>query len=114
MSVNRVILIGNVGKDPDIRYSTDGKPVASFSLATTERAYTTAAGIPIPEKTEWHNIVMWGKNAEYAEKYIRKGAKLYIEGKIRTRVWEDKNAIKRNITEIYVDSFDFLAQPNRQ
>lgn len=114
MSVNRVILIGNVGKDPDIRYSPDGKPIASFSLATTEHAYTTAAGILIPEKTEWHNIVMWGKNAEYAEKYIRKGAKLYIEGKIRTRIWEDKNAIKRNITEIYVDSFDFLAQPNRQ
>ena len=58
--------------------------------------------------------VMWGRNAEYAEKYIRKGAKLYIEGKIRTRVWEDKNAIKHNVTEIYVDTFDFLGQSNRQ
>ena len=113
MSVNRAILVGNVGKDPDIRY-VEGKPVASFSLATTERAFTTATGVNIPEKTEWHNIVMWGKNAEYAEKYIRKGAKLYIEGKIRTRIWEDKNAIKRSVTEIYVDIFDFLAQPNRQ
>lgn len=113
MSVNRAILVGNVGKDPDIRY-VEGKPVASFSLATTERAFTTATGVNIPEKTEWHNIVMWGKNAEYAEKYIRKGAKLYIEGKIRTRIWEDKNAIKRCVTEIYVDTFDFLAQPNRQ
>ncbi len=113
MSVNRAILVGNVGKDPDIRY-VEGKPVASFSLATTERAFTTAAGVNIPEKTEWHNIVMWGKNAEYAEKYIRKGAKLYIEGKIRTRIWEDKNAIKRSVTEIYVDTFDFLTQPNRQ
>ena len=113
MSVNRAILVGNVGKDPDIRY-VEGKPVASFSLATTERAFTTATGVNIPEKTEWHNIVMWGKNAEYAEKYIRKGAKLYIEGKIRTRIWEDKNAIKRSVTEIYVDTFDFLAQPNRQ
>ena len=113
MSVNRAILVGNVGKDPAIRY-VEGKPVASFSLATTERAFTTAAGVNIPEKTEWHNIVMWGKNAEYAEKYIRKGAKLYIEGKIRTRIWEDKNAIKRSVMEIYVDTFDFLAQPNRQ
>ena len=69
MSVNRAILVGNVGKDPDIRY-VEGKPVASFSLATTERAFTTATGVNIPEKTEWHNIVMWGKNAEYAEKYI--------------------------------------------
>ena len=113
MSVNRAILVGNVGKDPDIRY-VEGKPVASFSLATTERAFTTVTGVNIPEKTEWHNIVMWGKNAEYAEKYIRKGAKLYIEGKIRTRIWEDKNAIKRSVTEIYVDTFDFLAHPNRQ
>ena len=68
----------------------------------------------MPEKTEWHNIVMWGKNAEFADKYIRKGAKLYIEGKIRTRVWEDKNTIKHTVTEIYVDTFDFLGQPNRQ
>ena len=113
MSVNRAILVGNVGNDPDIRY-VEGKPVASFSLATTERAFTTATGVNIPEKTEWHNIVMWGKNAEYAEKYIRKGAKLYIEGKIRTRIWEDKNAVERRVTEIYVDTFGFLAQPTRQ
>lgn len=113
MAVNKAILIGNVGKDPDIRYP-DGKPVASFTLATTERAYTTATGVTIPEKTEWHNIVMWGKNAEIAEKYIRKGAKLYIEGKIRTRVWEDRNAIKRSVTEIYADTFDLLAAPNRR
>ena len=114
MSVNKAILIGNVGRDPEIRYMAENKPIASFSLATTERAYTTAAGVTVPEKTEWHNIVMWGKNAEFAAKYIRKGAKLYIEGKIRTRVWEDKNTIKHTVTEIYVDNFDFLGQPNRQ
>lgn len=113
MAVNKAILIGNVGKDPDIRYA-DGKPIASFTLATTERAYTTATGVTIPEKTEWHNIVMWGKNAEFAEKYIRKGAKLYIEGKIRTRVWEDRNAIKRSVTEIYADTFDLLGASNRR
>lgn len=110
MAVNKVILIGNVGKDPDVRYTEPGKAIASFSLATSERAYTTATGAQIPEKTEWHNIVMWGKNAEMAEKYIRKGAQLYIEGKIRTRVWEDKNQIKRYVTEIYVDTFDFLGR----
>ena len=67
MSVNKAILIGNVGRDPEIRYMAENKPIASFSLATTERAYTTAAGVNVPEKTEWHNIVMWGKNAEFAE-----------------------------------------------
>lgn len=110
MSVNKVILVGNVGKDPDVKYIAQGQAVASFSLATTERAYTTQSGTQVPERTEWHNIVMWGKNAEIAEKYIRKGAQLYIEGKLRTRVWEDKNQIKRYTTEIYVDTFDFLGR----
>lgn len=110
MSVNKVILVGNVGRDPEIRY-VETRPVASFSLATTERAYTTASGAQIPERTEWHNIVMWDKSAEIAEKYIRKGAKLYIEGKLRTRTWEDRNTIKRTITEIYVETFDILSRP---
>lgn len=110
MSVNKVILVGNVGRDPEIRY-VETRPVASFSLATTERAYTTASGAQIPERTEWHNIVMWDKSAEVAEKYIRKGAKLYIEGKLRTRTWEDRNTIKRTITEIYVETFDILSRP---
>ena len=72
MSVNKAILIGNVGRDPEIRYMAENKPIASFSLATTERAYTTAAGVNVPEKTEWHNIVMWGKNAEFAAGYAPK------------------------------------------
>lgn len=110
MSVNKVILIGNVGRDPDIRYTAPGQAVASFSLATTERGYTAANGTQVPERTEWHNIVMWGKNAEIAERYIRKGSQLYIEGKLRTRMWEDKNQIKRQVTEIYVDTFDFLGR----
>lgn len=110
MAVNKVILIGNVGKDPEVRYSAPGQGVASFSLATTERGYTSASGVQVPEKTEWHNIVMWGKSAEIAEKYIRKGMQLYIEGKLRTRVWEDKTQIKRYVTEIYVDTFDFLGK----
>lgn len=113
MSVNKVILIGHVGKDPDVRYTGPDQAVASFSLATTERGFTTAAGVQVPEKTEWHNIVMWGRNAQIAEKYIRKGSQLYIEGKLRTRMWEDRNTIKHYITEIYVDTFDFLGSPKK-
>ena len=110
MSINKVILIGNVGRDPDIRYTAPGQVVASFSLATTERGYTAANGTQVPDRTEWHSIVMWGKNAEIAERYIRKGSQLYIEGKLRTRTWEDKNQNKRQVTEIYVDTFDFLGR----
>ena len=113
MSVNKVILVGNVGQNPDIRYVED-RPVATFTLATTEKAYTTASGAQVPERTEWHRIVMWDRAAETAEKYIRKGTKLYIEGRLRTRVWEDRNTIKRNVTEILVDSFDILSRPAAQ
>ena len=111
MSVNKVILLGNVGRDPEVRY-VESRPVASFPLATTDRAYTTREGAQIPERTEWHNIVMWGRDAETAEKYIRKGSRLYIEGKLRTRVWEDRNTLKHNITEIYVESFELLSRSN--
>ena len=109
MSINKVILIGNVGQDPEIRY-IDTRAVASFSLATTDRAYTTAAGAQIPERTEWPRIVLWEKAAEFAEKYIRKGTKLYVEGKLRTRSWEDRNTIKHTVTEIYVENFDIVAR----
>jgi single-strand DNA-binding protein len=105
--MNKVILMGYVGKDPEIRYA-ETRPVASFSLATTERARRTASGAEIPERTEWHNIVMWDAAAEIAEKYIRKGSRLLVEGKLRTRYWEDRNAIKRTITEVYVENFDIL------
>lgn len=114
MSVNKVILLGNVGKDPDVRYPAQGQVVCSFPLATTDRAYTAANGTQVPERTEWHNIVMWGRNAEVAEKYVRKGTKLYIEGKIRTRSYDDRNQIKRYTTEIYVDTFELLGTPQQQ
>jgi len=104
MSVNKVILLGNVGKDPQIRYPEQGMTVASFSLATNEKS---ASG---SERTEWHNIVMFGKAGEFAEKYIRKGTKLYLEGKIRSRVWEDKLGVKRTVTEIYADYFELLGR----
>ncbi len=107
MSVNKVILIGNVGTNPEIRY-IETRPIATFRLATNERERILPDGTKIPERTEWHNIVLWDGAAEFAEKYIRTGTRLYIEGKIRYRIWEDRNAIKRNVTEIYVDSFELL------
>lgn len=100
--MNKVILLGNVGRDPRMRMA-DGIPVAEFSLATSERRRSRNADgteVAMPEITEWHNIVMWGRAAEFAEKYISKGSRLLVEGKIRTRVWEDRNALKHNITEI--------------
>ena len=109
MSVNKVILVGNVGRDPEIRY-VESRPVASLSLATTEKAYTTAKGAQVPERTEWLNLVMWDRAAEIAEKYIRKGTKLFVEGKLRTRTWEDRNTIKHTVTEIYVENFDILSR----
>lgn len=110
MSVNKVILVGNVGKDPDVRYLDTNVCVASFPLATTERGYTTSAGIQIPEKTEWHNIVLWRGLAEVAEKYVKKGIQLYIEGKIRTRSWDDANGVRRYTTEIYADNMMLLGR----
>ncbi|MDE7407056.1 MAG: single-stranded DNA-binding protein [Muribaculaceae bacterium] len=109
MSINKVILIGNVGCDPQVRF-VDKRPVAAFTMATTERGYTNAAGVEIPPRTEWHNIIMWDRAAEFAEKYIRKGTKLFVEGKLRTRTWEDRAAIKRTVTEIYVENYDLLSR----
>ena len=108
MSVNKVILIGNVGKDPDVRYLDSGVAVATFSLATTERGYTLQNGTQVPDRTEWHNIVLWRGLAQTAEKYVHKGDKLYIEGKIRSRSYDDQNGIKRTIVEIFVDNMEML------
>ncbi len=113
MSVNKAILLGNVGRDPEVRYVAQGQPMASFSLATTERAYTNSNGVQVPERTEWHNIVAWGRNAEVVERYVRKGSKLYIEGHLRTRQYEDRNKIKRYVTEIYVDTLELLGTPQQ-
>ena len=108
MSVNKVILIGNVGKDPDVRYLDSGVAVATFSLATTERGYTLQNGTQVPDRTEWHNIVLWRGLAQTAEKYVHKGDKLYIEGKIRSRSYDDQNGIKRTIVEIFADNMEML------
>lgn len=112
MSVNKVILLGNVGKDPDVRYLDTGIAIASFPLATTERGYTLANGTNVPERTEWHNLVLWRGLAEIAEKYVHKGDKLYVEGKIKTRTYDDTNGNKRYITEIFVDQMEMLSSRN--
>ena len=109
MSVNKVILNGNVGRDPEVRYLDSGIAVASLPLATTDRAYTLANGTQVPERTEWHNLVLWRGLAETAEKYVHKGDKLYVEGKIRTRSYDDQTGAKRYVTEIFVDSMEMLS-----
>lgn len=108
MSVNKVILLGNVGKDPEVRYLDSGVAVATMSLATSERGYTLANGTQVPERTEWHNLVLWRGLAETAEKYIHKGDKLYVEGKIRTRSYDDQTGAKRYVTEIFVENMEML------
>ena len=108
MSVNRVILIGNVGQDPRVKYFDTGSAVATFPLATTDRGYTLANGTQIPERTEWHNIVASNRLAEIVDKYVHKGDKLYLEGKIRTRSYSDQSGAMRYITEIYVDNMEML------
>jgi single-strand binding protein len=108
MSLNKVMLIGNVGKEPEVRYLDAGVAVATFPLATSERSYKLQNGTVVPERTEWHNIVLWRSLAETAEKYVHKGDKLYIEGKIRSRTYDDQNGMKRYIYEIMADNMEML------
>jgi single-strand DNA-binding protein len=103
--INRVILVGNLGKDPEIMTFDNGVKKASFSLATTE-SYKNKEGAKV-DQTEWHNIVVWRGLAEVAEKYLRKGSQIYLEGKIKTRSYE-QDGIKKYITEIYGDNFTML------
>ncbi|HAX95033.1 MAG TPA: single-stranded DNA-binding protein [Prolixibacteraceae bacterium] len=101
MSVNKVILIGNVGADPEIRHLDNNVAVANLRMATSE-SYTAKNGERVTS-TEWHNVVLWRGLAEIAEKYIRKGKQIYVEGRIRTRSWDDKDGQKRYTTEIFAD-----------
>ena len=110
MSVNKVILIGNVGKEPDVRHLDRNVAVANLVLATTERAYTLQNGTQVPERTEWHNVVLWGGLAEVAEKYVHKGDKLYIEGSIHSRSYDHQNGVRRTVVEIYVDNMEMLSR----
>jgi len=105
-SVNKVIVVGNLGRDPELRYTPSGQPVASFSVATNER-WNDRDGKP-QERTEWHRIVVWGKQAENCANYLAKGRSVYIEGRLQTREWEDKEGQKRQTTEIVAQTVQFL------
>ncbi len=111
--VNKVILVGNLGKDPEVRYLDNGVAVANFSLATTE-SYKNKQGERVSQ-TEWHNIVLWRGLAEVAEKYLKKGSSVYVEGKIKNRKWEDKDGNTRYNTEILGDNMTMLgAKPSSE
>jgi len=106
MSVNKVMLIGRLGKDPEMRYLDNNVALARFPIATSE-SYKGQSGERV-EKTEWHNIVVWRKLAEIAGQYLKKGSQVYIEGKLRTRSWDDNNGDKRYATEVVADDFRML------
>lgn len=112
--MNKVMLIGNVGKEPDVKYYDADQAVAQFPLATTERGYVLQNGTRVPDRTDWHNIVMWGNLAKIVEKYVHKGDKLYIEGRIRYRYYDDKKGQRRFVTEIYADNMELLTSRQAQ
>lgn len=108
MSVNKQILIGNLGKDPDVRSFPDGSKACRFSVAVTEKGYTTQSGAQVPDHTEWFNIICCGKKADVAEQYLHKGDKVYIEGKTYTREYTDQQGVKKSYTEVQCDVLELL------
>lgn len=106
--MNKVMLIGNVGKEPEVKYYDADQAVATFPLATTEKGYTLANGTVVPDRTDWHNIVLWKGLAKVAEKFIHKGDKVYVEGKIRYRSYDDQKGMRRYVTEVYGDNLELL------
>ena len=112
MSVNKVILLGNVGQPPKVTYYDGGNCVAQVSFATSEKGYTLQNGTQIPDRTEWHNFVFRNRLADIVDQYVHKGDKLYVEGKIRTRSYDDQTGAKRYITEIFVDNTEMLSPRN--
>ena len=112
--MNKVMLIGNVGKEPDVRYYDADQAVATFPLATTERGYTLPNGTSVPDRTDWHNIVLWKGLAKIAERYVHKGDKLFVEGRIRYRSYDDQKGVRRFVTEIMVDNMELLSPKSQQ
>lgn len=106
--MNKVMLIGNVGVEPEVRYVDQGVAVARVRLATTERGYTLANGTQVPDRTDWHTVLLWRKLAEVVEKYVHKGDKLYVEGRIRYTTWDDKQGVRHQATEIWADNMEML------
>ena len=111
-SVNKVILIGNVGADPEVRYLDRGVAIANFNLATTERGYTMQNGTQVPDVTEWHSVVLWRNLAEWAQQNLRKSMKVYVEGKLKTRAWEKDGQIRRK-TEVIAENIQILYRPEQ-
>ena len=109
-SVNKVILLGNLGRDPEVRFTQGGTPVANFTMATTDR-WSDPSGEK-KEKTEWHRIVVWGKQAEIAGEYLRKGRPVFIEGSLQTREWTDREGNKRYTTEVRAQRLQLLGRPD--
>ena len=106
-SLNKVMLIGNLGRDPEVRYTTNGTAVANFTMATTDRWKDPASG-DFKERTEWHRIVVWSKQAEIAGEYLRKGRQVFVEGSLQTREWTDRDGNKRYTTEVRAQRFQML------
>lgn len=111
-SVNKVILIGNVGNDPEVRYLDRGVAIATFNLATTERGYVMQNGTQVPDVTEWHAVVLWRNLAEWAQQNLRKSMKIYVEGKLKTRSWEKDGQIRRK-TEVIAENVQILYRPEQ-
>lgn len=107
--MNKVMLIGNVGKEPDVRYYDQDQAVAQVVLATTERGYTLQNGTQVPEHTDWHTIILYRGLAKVVEKYVHKGDKLYIEGRIRYRSYDDQRGVKKYVTEILAENMELLS-----
>ncbi len=107
--MNKIMLIGNVGQDPDVRYVEPDVAVATCTLATTERGYTLKNGTEVPPVTDWHNLVFWRGLAKVVEQYVRKGDKLYVDGKVRTRSYDDKQGNRKYITEVLVENMELLS-----
>lgn len=106
--MNKVMLIGNVGQEPDVRYFEQDQAVAQVRLATTERGYTLQNGTQVPDHTDWHNLVFYRQLAKIVERYVHKGDKLYVEGRIRYRMYDTQKGERRYVTEIYVDNMEML------
>ena len=106
--MNKVMLIGNVGKDPEIRYLDANTCSAQVTLATTTPSYTLPNGTVVPEKPEWHRLLFWRRLAEVVERYVKKGDKLYVEGQLRTRSYTDRQGVTRYVTEIWVTEMEML------
>jgi|SRR5574344_69906 single-strand DNA-binding protein len=110
--MNKVMLIGNVGTEPEVKYVDAGVAVARFRFATTERGYTLANGTQVPDHTDWHTVILWRKLAEIVEKYVHKGDKLYIEGRIRYTVFDDRLGQRHDRTEIWAENMEMLGSKN--